>query len=86
MTTFGHGLNGVNSWYPKCDLGAPPGHAHAFPIGAQECLIIELTLLFLVQFSKSQVVLFSLIQSKNYLTKLTNWACPACAWACLGCQ
>ena len=24
------------------------------------------------------------MQNKNFLTKLTNWACPECPWACLG--
>ena len=52
-------------------------------ISTQEDLI-ELTLLYLIHFSKSQVLLSCLMQSKNFLTKLTNWACPECTWACLG--
>ena len=51
-------------------------------ISTQEDLI-ELTLLYLIHFSKSQVLLSCLMQSKNFLTKLTNWACPECTWACL---
>ena len=48
---------------------ASSGHARACSGGAQECPI-ELTLLFLIQFPKSQVLLSSLMKSKNFLTKL----------------